>query len=158
MVFNNETGAYDLLYNNIGGAIMYLGINSTYWNYQVVVSTINGTVHNNYIDQWLKNVNASHPFYNLFNVYAGWNDTVPSGRKLLKPGYICADLMFQSFEAMYHFGYVVCVHLQHWYLICNFSGFLHSQFLWFSPICNSWFSPSSTVPPFMAIYVSSETT
>jgi len=91
--------------NNIGGAIMYLGINSSYWDHQTVVSVINGTVHNNYIE-WLRGANASHPMYNLFNVYSKWSDTIEHDRVALMPGFTCADFMWDSFGALYHNGYV----------------------------------------------------
>jgi hypothetical protein len=68
-----------------------------YWTkHRDVVGQINGTGHNNFLE-WVKGFNATHEYYNLFNVMSKWGDE----GKLFVNGYTCADFVWTGFEKLY---------------------------------------------------------
>jgi hypothetical protein len=99
----NRTGGQTTLeWTNYGGAIMYGEINSTYWNKQVVVTEINGTLHNSFIE-WLRPANFTWPKYNLFNVMERWASDAQQ-RHVFKPGFTCMDFQWACFGALHELG------------------------------------------------------
>jgi len=82
----------ELKWNNFGHAFAYESINSTYYDYKQLITKVNGTVHNQWI-QWLAGANETFPVYNMFNVLNTYNADKSS---YYLPSFTCYDFFEEA--------------------------------------------------------------
>jgi len=92
-------GTRDLVWVNQGANFVYLGINWTYWiSGELPVTTINGTIYNEFMCQWNSQINKTHPFYNMFSILKEW------GSLAWEPSWDCFDFVWAAFAALNGLG------------------------------------------------------
>jgi len=87
-----ENGTTNVDWESSGAAILYKGINESYWqSAQWKVAELTGDQHNQYIKGFLASVNTTRAFYDLFDVY----DEFPAGTRYIS-SYTCMDFVWES--------------------------------------------------------------
>jgi hypothetical protein len=94
-----QNGQTELVWINQGANFIYLGINESYWVAgQIVVSTITGTMYNDFISGWNSQVNNTYQFYNMFSVLYSYSSDA------WLPSWDCWDFMWASFYILGDMG------------------------------------------------------
>lgn len=90
-VVHKSANGSTLEWFSAGAAYCYHGIHPNYWS-ATPVGTVNGTAYNAYLQQFLIPFNGTWPFYEMFNVINGNNNT------LLLQSRECFDFVLRSIQ------------------------------------------------------------
>jgi hypothetical protein len=92
-------GSAIITWHNKGGALLYKDIYRDYWHTAyIVVAHSTGAQFTEWLTDYLAFVNASHPWYNLFNVYRKFPDEV------FVKSFTCMDFVWEALAALLRFG------------------------------------------------------